>query len=768
MPTPWPCVIKARKDNFVLTKGPPRIIAGSDVPRVLDTNIEEAINAGKLVSISETVYRKHAPNIDYFVEVYAQKSTFKQSGQEHVGVSLYQLELVGIKKCRIWVHESCVLPFYSIDFIQQSLKDVENLFGGNQNLVNAMGKEDDCYGDSILWTNFKAVWKSFHHAQNIVRVFPKREDVSTPVPKFPDSASALRNIKNKSWRGLQWGAEIIHIGDVVVVSKVGLTTLAGARIEFGELKLDSNFCTVVPTTLDTLLSSDCAVMEVSQILQNDGDKEVRLQGFLCHVERVLGEYRAVRSWVIPRDGVPEVPSLPSSPTLGPRNLYDAPGSVEYKIDPENNTAALGLALDPADVLTDRARGWVDFVRALKHHFDRLADAEKAQAKSHTANQKEWSHPSTLRELAFDGESSIHSISAVFKADATAMASKHAAVQKSLDKQTVSALDNIKKTIKKKVDVLEKEQKERNKERLKDKEMIVKAKENLTKAISFARRPGTDFKRYGDPWLANLEVKQKLALAKTKHAARNQKLTDIKADFKVFEANIIRELKVALIGVSSISEIMPHRANHASDIENALTAFDTEREWEAFCVSRLNKSGGPAMFETEEYEGYNDPLVGIVHEGLLSRKSKGLIKTYKEHYYVVTAGGYLHEFKAKPHIERGEAAEPEDSIYLGDCTLDPLGTQDRKPEEFILTEKKEDGKMFQRASHTYKYIGSNLAISQQFHAAISSVAKSTMGVVSTGSTNALGRSNTLVAGPVASDAAPQKPEKALPKSVAEAA
>ncbi|KAJ3014106.1 UNVERIFIED_CONTAM: hypothetical protein HDU68_000435, partial [Siphonaria sp. JEL0065] len=149
------------------------------------------------------------------------------------------------------------------------------------------------------------------------------------------------------------------------------------------------------------------------------------------------------------NAVPEVPTLPSSPTLGPRNLYDAPGSVEYKIDPENNTTALGLALDPADVLTDRARGWVDFVRALKHHFDRLADAEKAQAKSHTANQKEWSHPSPLRELAFGGESSIHSISAVFKADATAMASQHAAVQKSLDKQTVTALDNIKKTIKKK-------------------------------------------------------------------------------------------------------------------------------------------------------------------------------------------------------------------------------------------------------------------------------------------------------------------------------
>ncbi|KAI9334901.1 hypothetical protein BDR26DRAFT_866362 [Obelidium mucronatum] len=311
-----------------------------------------------------------------------------------------------------------------------------------------------------------------------------------------------------------------------------------------------------------------------------------------------------------------------------------------------------------------------------------------------------------------------------------MASQHAAVQKSLDKQTVGALDGIKKTLKKKLDVLEKEQKERNKERLKDKEMIVKAKEALTKSISFARRPGTDSKRFGDPCM--LLVTRSLLI--------------LRRISKCLKPIWCAELKVALIGVSSISEIMPHRANHASDIETALQNFDTEKEWELFCVSRLNKSGGPAMFETEEYEGYNDPLVAVVHEGLLSRKTKGLIKSYKECYYVVTAGGYLHEFKEKPQIERGEDVEPKDSIYLGDCTLDPLGAQDRKPEEFILTQKKEDGGVFGRASHVYKYTGSNLAVSQQFHAAISSVAKSTMGVVSTGSTNVLGRTNTLVGKP----------------------
>ncbi|KAI8610980.1 hypothetical protein BC830DRAFT_1172278 [Chytriomyces sp. MP71] len=442
---------------------------------------------------------------------------------------------------------------------------------------------------------------------------------------------------------------------------------------------------------------------------------------------------------------PGSPILPSSPALRGDELYSVPVESVDHVDPEVNTAALGLVLDPADVLTDRARGWKSLVKSLSHHFDRLADAEKAQAKSHAANAKEWSQPSPVRQLAFTETSSINSLVSVLKANAAALASQHAAIQKSLDKQTVMALDGIKKTIKKKVDTLEKEQKDRNRERLKDKEMLVKAKEHLTKAISFARRPGTDATRYGDPWIANMEVKQKLALAKLKHAARSQKLVDMKADFKVFEANLIRELKVALIGVSSISEIQNHRADHAQEIETVLSQMDTEKEWESFCENRLNKSGGPEMFETDQYEGHDDPLVGVIHEGTLSRKSRGLLQTYKEHYYVITAGGYLHEFKKeRPHMERGETPDPSDSIYLGHCSLDPLGAQDRKPEEFILTEKNEDGKMFQRSSKTYKFIGSSMAVSKQFHDAISSVSKVTLGVVATGSTNAvLGRTSTIV-------------------------
>ncbi|KAJ3242516.1 hypothetical protein HDU78_001388 [Chytriomyces hyalinus] len=702
-------------------------------------------------------------------------------------VALYEIELLGLADARDILVEGQMLEPY------QQLK-VMGPFPKTYSFVIPSAPE------CLIVKYMRGLRRALGLSQsrlNVIGLQKKAAMLATQVPKMPfreaTGDNLLINLKDKSWFGVICGAEMIHCGDIVrvktescVVTDV-LTGKKGARAE--DLMLDSSICGY--GCGGWVLPEGEMLMEVVRVEFKEGDvQSLKLFGYLCYLDRVAigddgaAKFQVKRGWFLkhdnPADGtnrtdttltemslklklqrslssssekpIERSDSISSAATVNVNNatlsrsntdLYNVT-PTDLVVDGENNTAALGLTLDPADVLTDRTRGWAALIRVLIHHYDRLADAEKAQARSHAANAKEWALPSPVRQLAFTDTSAVNAISAVLKADATALASQHAAIQKSLEKQTITALDGIRKTLKKKLDVLEKEQRERNRERLKDKEIIVKAKETLTKAISFARRPGTDAHRYSDPWLANMEVKRKLAQAKDKHAARNQKLIDTKADFKVFEANLIRELKVALIGVSTISEIQNHRAAHAQEIEAVLGQLDAEKEWESFCINRLNKSGGPAMFETDEYEGFDDPLVGVIHEGLLSRKSKGLIKSYKEHYYVVTAAGYLHEFKKeKPHPERGETVDPDDTIYLGHCSLDPLGTQDRKPEEFILTEKNEDGKMFQRSSHVYKYIGSSIAITKQFYDAISSVSKVTLGVVATGSTNAvLGRTSTV--------------------------
>ncbi|KAJ3072420.1 hypothetical protein HDU98_003664 [Podochytrium sp. JEL0797] len=362
-----------------------------------------------------------------------------------------------------------------------------------------------------------------------------------------------------------------------------------------------------------------------------------------------------------------------------------------------------LNLDPADILCDRAKGWKEFVSALKNNYQRKADFEKAELKVLIANQKEWTSPFPLRDVSFAEDSAVVKISSAFQSDTTKKVSQHTAMQESLQKQTVPALDGIVSSLTKKLSALEKDQKindvgfqDRRAERRKDEEMITKAKDSLAKSLLLARAqtPGKD------PWLIKLELEEKLVLATTKHYARNLSLDAAKTDFKLFEANLIRQLKVALIGVSSFSEIMPTRTDLSEEIEPMLEHFDADVEWDAFCVARLNKSSGPEMFESAQYEGSDDPLVRVVHEGFLDRKGKGIIQTFKEYFYVITASGYLHEFKSRPSLEYGMKVEPDDTICLKECTVEAVGGG-RNPDRFSVIEKK--GTMFQKSYHVSSLI-----------------------------------------------------------------
>ncbi|KAJ3072419.1 hypothetical protein HDU98_003663 [Podochytrium sp. JEL0797] len=330
-------------------------------------------------------------------------------------------------------------------------------------------------------------------------------------------------------------------------------------------------------------------------------------------------------------------------------------------------------LDPADILIERAKGWKEFVSALKHKFEQKAELKKAELKVLVADQK------------------------------------------GLLNQTVPALDGLKQSLKKKMLALETDQKERRAERIQDTDSVSKAKQALSKALHASESNK-------DPWLLNLDLRVKLALATTRHESRNESLEAAKTDFKLFEANLIRQLKIVLMVVISFAKIMPTRTDWSGETEKALESLDTEREWRLFCEAKLDKTEGPAMFEMEQDEQSHEAMVQVVYEGVLGRKAKGIFNSFREHYYVLTVGGFLHEFKMKPSVEHGEWMDPEDTIQLANCTLGPLGIDC----QFSLAEKRK-GAMFQKS---YRFLGSSLSESEVFHAAVASVTNIAMELRST--------------------------------------
>jgi hypothetical protein len=116
----------------------------------------------------------------------------------------------------------------------------------------------------------------------------------------------------------------------------------------------------------------------------------------------------------------------------------------------------------------------------------------------------------------------------------------------------------------------------------------------------------------------------------------------KKEFAEFEKEVIRGIKTALKGVSSLKDIQSNRAMLSESMEQLLSKWEADKEWSTYVNSvGLDLVKGPEMFETMDFEGANDALVQVVKEGSLQRKQHGLIKSYKEFYYVVTAAGFLH-------------------------------------------------------------------------------------------------------------------------------
>ena len=94
--------------------------------------------------------------------------------------------------------------------------------------------------------------------------------------------------------------------------------------------------------------------------------------------------------------------------------------------------------------------------------------------------KDWNTPSSSRDLVFGEGSKIGAVGRLLQNEAERLADHHLALATSLSNQTVASLRAIKKEIVKKLEGLEREQKERTWTRKKDRDSIVKAKEHLQK------------------------------------------------------------------------------------------------------------------------------------------------------------------------------------------------------------------------------------------------------------------------------------------------
>ncbi|KAJ3057326.1 hypothetical protein HK097_009279 [Rhizophlyctis rosea] len=423
--------------------------------------------------------------------------------------------------------------------------------------------------------------------------------------------------------------------------------------------------------------------------------------------------------------------------------------------------------DPADILLDRAAGWLSFIKNLmvsaandsfclaslvagmvftlpmrsQYHFDDLTETEKRIAASSGKASKYWQAPSKDRDLAFaQGGSSIQTLIKTLQEQSHSIATEHETITKTLSAQTLPTLHALAKEITKKMDGLEDEQRARKKERAKEEEKLRALQGHLKQGLLAARgnAPG-HAKKASDPWLINIAVQQEMAHAHRKFSTRSKTLLDSERSFGIWESHVISQLRNALLAYTSLTAVQNHHPQ-IHQLHQAINAINPDQEWPAYRDARLppdlldpqSVRGFEEFMASRPYEGMNDELIQIVKEGPLQRKSK-VLKKWREAWFVVTQAGWFHEFEKRPVFNGQEEIEPRKSIWLRECTLSPLQMPGARGEEFYLKKKEEPGMFGGGKSKYYKFSANSLPESQNWHEILQPFAGATLTINRPGGT-----------------------------------
>ncbi|KAI9094943.1 hypothetical protein DFS34DRAFT_627857 [Phlyctochytrium arcticum] len=402
------------------------------------------------------------------------------------------------------------------------------------------------------------------------------------------------------------------------------------------------------------------------------------------------------------------------------------GPTQYRA-PSSPTVADGqLPPDPAELILTRCAGWLSLVRLLILQFDDQASLEKSLALSQTKTHKHWiNNPSRERDLAFASSPGIAQLSKCLRETCTQLATEHEGIHKVLATQTLPGLRAAEKEIHKKMTVLIDEEKSRKKEKEKDDTKLKTHIKQLQRSLTAAQNVGkTSAWEAGDPWLANLATTRHVQQASAKHRSHSHNLADLEQNFGTWEKGLLRNIKSALLAYTSLQSVASTSHGATISLQHAVNALEPDIEWENYRTNHLAKSATLEAF-APDYPGSEDALVRSVKEGPVMRKSK-VLKKWKEHWYVLSAAGWLHEFEERPSLEGPHEFRPKTSIWLRTCELTPLGVgvagnggQGVTAEEFHLTEVKEHH-MFSKKRHVFKLSTNSVSDSAAWWAALAQV------------------------------------------------
>ncbi|KAI8066502.1 hypothetical protein BC940DRAFT_334091 [Gongronella butleri] len=329
-----------------------------------------------------------------------------------------------------------------------------------------------------------------------------------------------------------------------------------------------------------------------------------------------------------------------------------------------------LALNRATVILDRLARWHTFLKAVTQWLDETAKQSMAMARGFSSHRQLFQ-----TELVPNQIPAIDTVLAGLRMATMTAAETHHTFASTLLETHLPALMQLRHQCKEMARVLRTDPRLLLDELLRRAAQTKKAMDHLHKVCQDADRAD---KPSSDPWLANLYVLRQLKHEVEEENRLRGLMVPIQREMALFEAKVLQCLKPAIR--DACLHLAPTIWDGSADDEAAPFQWLMERilpdtEWDLF----VRQEGKELVDEEHAVKDYLNiyypnklhPKVVTLKTGRMQRLMPGLRSRFAERAYVLTQGGFLHQFRPD-HMH-----EPERSIFVpgasvhtvDDCTLE---------------------------------------------------------------------------------------------------
>ncbi|CAO3682760.1 hypothetical protein G6F70_003005 [Rhizopus microsporus] len=348
-------------------------------------------------------------------------------------------------------------------------------------------------------------------------------------------------------------------------------------------------------------------------------------------------------------GIPSPRKFGSSGSILNASSTPAAGSLHSSVSEQSDSLASNIAtkLNRADVIIERLESWNDFLKSITGWLEEVAKINMQSGRGYL--QKAGSY----LNMNIEDSEYIRSLQNGLQTLVNKLSSEQQDLSSTIHRDHLPGIYKLRKECKEKIQRL-KADTSLSMDELYRRAEVTRSKMNyLNRCCKQAERMKGQIEM--DPWLANLHVLRQLKREVDEENRLRLLMIPIQNETKEFEQRLFQLVKPAIDYCCKALEKEP------------IMMIPPEQEWSQFCKMHqkelVDEQRPIKNYLKINYPNKLHPFVMTLIKGPMKRRV-GVRKQFIERYYVLSQGGYLHQFTMDNKVS------PEKTIYIPSVTVIP--------------------------------------------------------------------------------------------------